>query len=62
MIAVPTLTAPSTPIDSCTRTGMNVLVEIVPPRAGGATREIFGTVVPLTSPRPIALPASRRNS
>jgi hypothetical protein len=62
MIAVPTLTAPSTPMDSCTRTGMKVRVLIVPPAAGGATREIFGTVVPLTSPSPIALPACRRSS
>ena len=30
MTAVPTLTAPSTPIDSCTRTGMKVRVAIVP--------------------------------
>jgi hypothetical protein len=50
-IAVPTLTAPSTPIDSCTRTGMNARVLTVPPCAGGAAREIFGTVAPLTSPR-----------
>ena len=62
MIAVPTLTAPSTPIDWCTRTGMNVRVAIVPPCAGGATSEILGTVVALTSPSPIALPAARRSS
>ena len=63
MTAVATLTAPSTPMDSCTRTGMKVRVLIVPPGAfGGATSEILGTVVPLTSPSPIALPASRRSS
>jgi hypothetical protein len=62
MTAVPTLTAPSTPIDSCTRTGMKVRVLMVPPCRGGATSETFGTVVPLTSPRPMALPAARRSS
>jgi hypothetical protein len=55
--AVATLTAPSTPIASCTRTGMKVLVQIVPPSAGAATSEIFGTEACDTSPRPISLPA-----
>jgi hypothetical protein len=58
--AVATLTAPSTPIDSCTRTGMKVLVQIVPPSAGAATSEILGTDVPDTSPRPISGPAASR--
>ena len=56
--AVATLTAPSTPIESCTRTGMNVLVQIVPPSAGAAISEIFGTEAADTSPRPIACPAA----
>src|ERR1700760_514076 len=56
--AVATLTAPRTPIESCTRTGMNVLVQIVPPSAGAATSEIFGTEAPDTSPSPISSPAA----
>ena len=37
-------------------------VQIVPPATGGATRDTFGTVVCVTSPRPIALPAWTRTS
>src|SRR5271165_7079876 len=40
--AVATLAAPSTPIESWTRTGMKVRVHIVPPSAGAATSETFG--------------------
>ncbi len=57
-----TLTAPSTPIESCTRTGMNVRVQIVPPSAGAARSETFGTVAADTSPRPISWPAASRSA
>src|SRR6201989_3283351 len=56
--AVATLTAPRTPIESCTRTGMNVLVQIIPPSAGAAMSEIFGTEAPDASPSPISSPAA----
>jgi len=62
LVAVATLIAPSTPIESCTRTGMKVLVQTVPPSAGGAIREIFGTEVADTSPRPISGPAASRSA
>ena len=51
--AVATVTAASTPIEVCTRCGMNMRVARLPPAAGGATRHIFGTVVVATSPSPI---------
>src|SRR5215472_1522441 len=57
-IAVAALTAPSTPMAVCGRTGMNVLVPIVPPSCGALTRVVFGTDRPATSPRPISLPAA----
>src|ERR1700749_3255819 len=56
--AVATLTAPRTPIESCTRTGMKVLVQILPPAPGAATSEIFGTEASDTSPSPISSPAA----
>src|SRR6266700_3004981 len=59
--AVATLTAPSTPIAVCGRTGMNVLVQIVPPSRGELTRVVLGTDRPLTSPSPISLPAAIRS-
>ena len=59
--AVATLTAPSTPMDWCTRTGMKVRVQTVPPSAGGAMSETLGMVASRTSPRPIARPASSRS-
>ena len=37
---------------------MNVRVQIVPPSAGAATSEIFGTEAADTSPRPISWPAA----
>src|SRR5262249_4832182 len=46
--AVATDTAPRTPIASCTRRGMNVRVDTVPPCAGGDSRLIFGTVLLVT--------------
>ena len=56
--AVATDTAPSTPMASCTRCGMNVRVDTAPPCAGGDSRLIFGTVLSVTSPRFISGPAA----
>ena len=41
---------------------MKVLVQIVPPSAGAATSEIFGTEAADTSPRPISSPAASRSA
>ena len=58
--AVATETAPSTPIASCTRCGMNVRVRRSPPSAGGETSVILGTLAAVTSPRFIIGPAWSR--
>ena len=60
MQAVATETAPSTPIDSCTRCGMKVRVETRPPSRAGARMLILGTVLLVTSPRFISGPTARR--
>src|SRR6187399_221731 len=61
--AVATLTAPNTPMASCTRCGMNVAVAIEPPLRGALTRHILGTVLRVTSPRFMRGPIfSRRSS
>ena len=57
-----TVTAPSTPIEVCGRTGMNVRVPIVPPSHGALTRVVLGTDRLATSPRPISLPAASRSA
>ena len=57
-----TLTAPSTPIAVCGRTGMNVRVPIVPPSRGALTSVVLGTLAPDTSPRPISAPAASRSA
>ena len=57
-----TVTAPSTPIEVCGRTGMNVRVPIVPPSRGALTRVVLGTERPATSPRPISFPAASRSA
>ena len=59
--AVATVTAPSTPIEVCGRSGMNVRVLMMPPARGGATSVVFGTEAALTSPSPISLPACSRS-
>jgi poly-gamma-glutamate capsule biosynthesis protein CapA/YwtB (metallophosphatase superfamily) len=58
MQAVPTLTAPSTPIALWQRCGMKVRVETQPPFFAGLTIVIFGTDFSLTSPRFIIGPPS----
>lgn len=54
--AVATVTAPSTPIEVCISSGMNVRVLISPPSRGGATSVVFGTEDRPTSPSPIRSP------
>ena len=58
--AVATLSAANTPMVACARCGMNERVQITPPSRGGATRNIFGTVFSVTSPRFIIGPTFRR--
>ena len=59
--AVATLTAPSTPMASWHRWGMNVRVAIAATGGGGATIVSLGTVVAATSPRFMRGPAARRS-
>ncbi len=59
--AVAKVTAPSTPIEACGRSGMKVRVQTAPPSLGGATRVVFGTGASLTSPRRISRPALSRS-
>ena len=61
-MAVATVTAPSTPMEVCGRTGMNVRVPIVPPSRGALTRVVLGTDRPEASPSPISFPAASRSA
>ena len=60
--AVPTVTAASTPIASWHTCGMKQRVATAPPARGGAIRHIFGYVLLVTSPSPIARAAFRRSA
>ena len=55
--AVATVIAANTPIDACTRCGMNDLVFNKPPLSDSDTRVIFGTDFLVTSPSSMRPPA-----
>ena len=60
MQAVATVIAANTPIDACTRCGINDLVFTTPPFIGFDIRVILGTDFLVTSPSSMRLPACSR--